>query len=444
MTIFGAMLPHPGFEQMVPGLAPAQKVPNTVDNLSPSAAPLAVSVPRPLRILHIIPDISVAGAEMKLYKLLVATRKERFASMVISMRDRGELRQRIEALGIPVYSLGIRGSLPGPKSVSRLIRIVRETRPEVIHGWMYHGSLAAQFAAAFAHERPAVLWSVHQSLYSFAYEKWLTALVIRLDALLSRAPRRILYASKTSASQHEAIGYKKERTLVLDPGFDTEKFSPSEEARLSVRRELDLQEDALLIGLIGRYHAVKDHGNYLRAAEIISQNHSNARFIMCGAGVDHKNASLRALIRERRLEGRTFLLGERPDIERIVAALDIVASSSCSEGFPNVVGEAMSAGVPCVVTAVSDLPDVVGTTGRIVPPRDSPALAEGIEELISIGPLGRQALGAVARARIIERYSLDSSVAQYEALHEGIAAQAQNQHHDPLCLPACAPAGIVR
>jgi glycosyltransferase involved in cell wall biosynthesis len=241
---------------MVPALAPSEEVPNTIDNLSPAAAPLAVSGPRPLRVLHIIPDLCVAGAEMKLYKLLAATRRERFAPMVISLRDGGELRQRIKALGIPVHSLGIRGSLPGPKSVNRLVQIVRKIRPEVIHGWMYHGSLAAQFAAAFAHQRPAVLWSVHQSLYSFAYEKWLTALVIRLDAHLSRAPRRIVYVSKTSASQHEAIGYKKERTLVFHPGFDTEKFAPSEEARLSVRRELGLQDDSILIGLICRYHPV--------------------------------------------------------------------------------------------------------------------------------------------------------------------------------------------
>jgi glycosyltransferase involved in cell wall biosynthesis len=363
--------------------------------------------------------------------------------MVISMRDHGELRQRIEALGIPVYSLGIRGSLPGPRSVSRLVQIVRKTRPEVIHGWMYHGSLAAQFAAAFAHERPAVLWSVHQSLYSFAFEKWLTALVIRLDAFLSRAPRRIVYVSKTSASQHEAIGYKKERTLVFHPGFDTEKFAPSEEARLSVRRELGLQDDALLIGLIGRYHPVKDHGNFLRAAETLSQNHSNVRFVMCGKGVDHKNAKLGSLIRERGLEGRTFLLGERQDIERIVAALDIAASSSCSEGFPNVVGEAMSAGVPCIVTAVSDLPEIVGPTGRIVTARDSVALADGIVELISIGRAGRQALGASARALMIERYSLESSIAQYEAVYEGITTQARSERQQNLSVLARVPAAFL-
>ena len=423
---------------MVSAPASAQEV------LQPISSPVATQPPlpthRPLRVLHIIPDLCVAGAEMKLYELLAATRRDRFAPRVISLRDRGDLRRQIEALGIPVYSLGIRGSLPGPTSVKRLIQIVRELRPEVIHGWMYHGSLAAQFASAFAHEQPAVLWSVHQSLYSFAYEKWLTALVIRLNALLSWAPRRIVYVSKTSASQHEAIGYNQQRSLVFYPGFDTDKFAPSEEARLSLRRELGLEENAVLIGLIGRYHPVKDHANFLRAAESLSRSHALVRFVMCGKGVDQSNGSLRALVRDLRLEDRTHLLGERADIERIMAALDVAVSSSRSEGFPSVIGEAMSAGVPCIATAVSDLPEIVGATGRVVPARNSAALAEGIVELLSLGRAGRQALGAAARARMIERYSVESSIAQYEALYDSNRNSSQDRGTSQSPLPAHAPA----
>src|SRR6185312_11674078 len=202
------------------------------------------------------------------------------------------------------------------------------------------------------------LWGVHQSLYSFAYEKSLTVLVIKLGALLSRAPGGIVYASKTGAGQHEAHGYNREKTLVFHQGFDTEKFAPSEEARFAVCRELGIPNDTLLIGMIGRYHPVKDHASFLRAAERVLNSRSEVRFILCGKGVDHNNPALRTLVEETQIRNRIHLLGERRDIERIMAALDIAVSSSCSEGFPNVVGEAMSSGVPCVVTAVSDLPEI--------------------------------------------------------------------------------------
>jgi glycosyltransferase involved in cell wall biosynthesis len=425
---------HAHVVRMIQPLTILREGRKTIENLSRAADPLPLSSSEPLRILHVIPDLCLAGAEMKLYKLLAATNREQFAPTVISMRDGGELRGRIEALGIPVHSLGIRGLLPGPRSVNRLARLVRRIDPDLIHGWMYHGNLAAQFAAALSRKKAPVLWGVHQSLYGFAYEKWLTVLVIKLGALLSRAPRGIVYVSKTSACQHEAHGYNRERTLVFHQGFDTEKFAPSEEARFAVCQELGLPNDTLLIGMIGRYHPVKDHANFLKAAERVLKSRSEVRFILCGKGVDHNNPALRTLVEETQIRDRIHLMGERLDIQRIMPALDIAVSSSCSEGFPNVVGEAMSSGVPCVVTAVSDLPEIVGTTGRVVPPRDTAALASAIEEMIAMGPAGRKALGAAARARVIEHYSLESSVAQYEAVYEGMTAPARTDSLQSLSL----------
>jgi glycosyltransferase involved in cell wall biosynthesis len=312
--------------------------------------------------------------------------------------------------------------------VNRLARLVRRIDPDLIHGWMYHGNLAAQFAAAFTRKKPAVLWSIHQSLYDFAYEKWLTVWVIKLGALLSRAPRGIVYVSKTSACQHEARGYNRERTLVFHQGFDTEKFAPSEEIRFAVRQELGLPNDTLLIGMIGRYHPVKDHANFLQAAERVLQSRPEARFILCGKGVDEDNATLRTLIEEKHIRDRVHLMGERTDIQRIMAGLDIAVSSSCSEGFPNVVGEAMSSAVPCVVTAVSDLPEIVGSTGFVVPPRDTSSLALAIDDMIALGSASRKVLGAAARARVIEHYSLKSSVAQYEAVYKRMIAPARTEN----------------
>lgn len=380
------------------------------------------------RILHIITDLCVAGAEMKLYKVLAACDRSRFDPAVISMRNQGDLRGPIEDLGVPVHRLGIRGSLPGPFSVARLIRIARDFKPSLIHGWMYHGNLAAQFAAAGMRERPAVIWSVHQSLYSFDYEKRLTSQIIRLGARWSHLSDKVIYNSSTSAQQHEAIGYRADKRIVLGYGFDTNVFAPSDEARRSVRAELGVSQDAILIGLAGRYHPAKDHPNFLRAAALLRNSPEDVRFVLCGRGVDSSNRAITGLVKDLGLSDRTHLLGDRRDIPRIVASLDIAASSSNTEGFPNVVGEAMSSGVPCVVTAVSDLPLVIGNTGRAVPPRNAEALAAGLQELIALGVEGRKKLGAAARDRIIERFSLNAAVAKYETTYESVI-KSRNNHH---------------
>lgn len=166
----------------------------------------------------------------------------------------------------------------------------------------------------------------------------------------------------------------------------------------------------------------------------MAKRHSRLRFVLCGRGVDSTNGSLRLLIQELQLADCTHRLGERRDVQRIIAAFDIAVSSSSTEGFPNVVGEAMSSAVPCVVTAVSDLPEVIGPTGRAVPPRDAEALAAALEDMIAIGPEGRARLGAAARLRIVDRFSLVSAVAQYEDAYESLMAQARTRNEPELSL----------
>jgi glycosyltransferase involved in cell wall biosynthesis len=168
---------------------------------------------------------------------------------------------------------------------------------------------------------------------------------------------------------------------------------------------------------------MKDHANFLQAAGLLHQKHPDVQFVLSGKGVCWDNEALRETIQRLGLIERTHLLDERHDIPRITAALDIATSSSYGEGFPNVIGEAMSCGVPCVVTDISDLPWVVGGTGKVVPPRDPQALMGALQELIEIGPNGRQRMGDDARARIMEYFHLDSVVAQYQTLYERVATQ---------------------
>jgi glycosyltransferase involved in cell wall biosynthesis len=129
---------------------------------------------------------------------------------------------------------------------------------------------------------------------------------------------------------------------------------------------------------------------------------------------------------------RVHLLGERLDMPRLTAALDIASlSSAYEEGFPNVIGEAMSCGVPCVVSDVSDSPWIVGDSGRVVPPRNPEALARSWKDLIELGREERKALGETARSRVIECFSLASVVEQYERLYESVVAERENRRDIP-------------
>src|SRR5262249_27075309 len=107
---------------------------------------------------------------------------------------------------------------------------------------------------------------------------------------------------------------------------------------------------------------------------------------------------------------------------QVAAALDVAVSSSAfGEGFPNVIGEAMSCGVPCVVTDVGDSSFVVGDTGQVVAPRDSEALANALRGMLEMRESQRREMGLSARRRIVEKYSLDAIVRQYESLYQVVS-----------------------
>ena len=381
----------------------------------------------PLKIVHVISDLVVGGAEMNLYRLLSGIDRARYDTTVITLSDGGDLRERVKALGVRVYSLGMRSPAPSPGSLVRLIRLMRWLDPDLIQGWMYYGNLAAQFAATLLSRRPATVWGVRQSIDSLIREKPTTALAIWLSARLSKRPAAIIYNSTKSAAQHESIGYEGGKSRIICNGFDLETFTPSQEARLSVRAELGLPPDAMVIGLIGRYHPAKDHANFLNAAAILAKDHPKVHFVLSGRGVHRENRRLRSVMKPLGLNGNVHLLGERKDMARLMASFDISVSSSAREGFPNVVGEAMACGVPCVVTDVGDSLKLVGSTGLVVPPRNPEALAQACRGLMTLGAGGRTKLGQAARQRIREHFQIASVIEQYEELFNSVL-QKRSEH----------------
>ena len=194
-----------------------------------------------------------------------------------------------------------------------------------------------------------------------------------------------------------------------------ENFAPRPQARHQLRQELKLAKDIPLIGLIARYHPVKDHHSFFQAASILGRWHPEVHFIAAGSNVDQHNPRLKSLL-DQRIRQRVHLLGDRRDIAQITAALDIAVCCSLAEGLANCIGEAMSCGVPCVVTNVGDLALLVSETGLVVPPDCPQALALAWKELLE-NEVKRRSKGAAARQRIINYYSIERFRENYRKLY---------------------------
>lgn len=368
-----------------------------------------------IKIVHIINDLNIGGAEMMLYKLVSNSDKAVFDHIVISMIDGGELFDGIRSIGIEVHSVGGM-NLP---ALFKIYRIVRKLEPDIVQGWMYYGNLAAQLVSSLSPRRLPVVWNIRYSLSSFRNEKFSTLVAILVCGAMSRFPKKMINNSRVSALQHSSrYKYCEDKWEVIPNGFDYEIFSPSEEARHALRDSLGMTPDTILIGMVARFHPQKDHANFLKAAAILMRRHPSVHFLLAGHLVTDENPLLRDLKKSLGLGDCVHFLGERTDMPRIMASLDVaVLSSSFGEGFSNAVGEAMSCAVPCVVTDISDLASIVGNTGMVVPPENPQLLAESIDTLLQLGSAGLRELGLRARERIIEHFSLDVITKHYEAVY---------------------------
>jgi len=370
-------------------------------------------------VLHLITGLGVGGAERALASLVQAKNRLHVCHRVVSMTEIGPVGAELASAGVSVQALEMRRGSPSPLALLRLVAILRRSRPDILHCWMYHANLLGLVAGKLAGV-PHIIWAIHSANEKLSGWRPLTRSVARVSARLSRYPEVIVSAATSGKRIHAAWGYDTSKMVVIHNGYDLDVFRPAPEARDTIRRELGLSPDTLLVGMIARYDPAKDFRNFFQAASILLKRHTGVHFLMAGTDVSPDNPEVSRPIHELGLARHFHLLGRRDDVPILAAALDVACLSSVTEAFPNAVGEAMACGVPCVVTDVGDAALILGDTGRVVPPGNSEALARGLADMIDLGPEGRTLLGQRGRKRVEERFSLARMVEAYESLYQSL------------------------
>ena len=375
----------------------------------------------PIRVTHLITGLATGGAETLLLNLLRRTNRNRIQNDVVSLTPGGELKQLIESIDIPVTHLGMTPGVPNPVGMYRLHRHLRRVRPDVLQTWLYHADLLGSLVVPISSVNRLV-WNIRCSDMGAAYYRGTTGLVVKALAALSRRTDAIVVNSQAGKREHEGFGYRPGRWEVISNGVDLDRFQPSPQARAQVRRELGIPKDAIVIGLVARFDPVKGHDVFLQAAKIALAGENKLHFVLVGDGCMKDNSGLAPIIADIPAE-QVHLLGRRHDIARLVTAFDIACCSSYSEGFPNILIEAMACAVPCVATNVGDCAEIVADTGLVVDAGDPSAFAGSLRKLAEMGREERSLLGQSARRRAWELYDLGSMVTNYESLYSDLSVE---------------------
>ena len=364
----------------------------------------------PRRIVYVTTALRVGGAEAMLARLAGARPAPAEEIVVVSLLPAEAHAEQLRRAGVTVVELDFGSAFGIVSGLPELAKLIARRRPEIVQGWMYHGDLAALVALALSGRRRTtrLLWSIRCSEMDLRrYGKGLR-LVVKACTLLSRYPDVITANSHAGLTSHLALGYRPRRAEVVANGIDVVAFRPDPAARTAVRGELGLAAEAVVLAHVARVDPTKDHETFLAAMAELPQ----LRALLVGAGTENLPAA-----------ANVVRLGRRDDVPRLLAAADLVISSSrFGEGFSNAIAEGMACGLPAVATDVGDAGRIVGDSGIVVAPNDPPALAAAIRSLAAEPPAMRTARGVRARARVVENFSLPRAIERWQELYASVAA----------------------
>jgi glycosyltransferase involved in cell wall biosynthesis len=360
--------------------------------IRPEARP---STKRALRIAFLIDRLNQAGAARQLVMLATALRDAGHAVVVIAFYDDNPLEAELLRAGVGVRMLGKQGRWETAGFLRRLIAAIERERPDVLHSYLGVPNL---LTVALKPWLPSVkiVWALRASDTRMQWYGWIPRILDGLAPLLSRYPDLIIANSVSGQLHAVARGYPANKVVVVFNGIDTDRFSPCFQARARFRHRWGIGHGDKLVGLVGRLDPIKNHATFLRAAAMLAVARRDVRFACVGDGPDDYTQSVQWLAASLGLRDRVVWIPGQADMTAVYNGLDVLCSTSISEGFPNVVAEAMACGVPCVVTDVGDSVRVVGRHGVAVTTGDARALAEGIRVLLAT-PCGELARRAEAR-----------------------------------------------
>lgn len=370
-----------------------------------------------MRIVHIIIGLGVGGAELMLKRLILnSSQKNQFEHVVISLTDLGVVGHELQSKGIIVHSLGMKSPLSIPKIFLYIRKLLKKIEPDVVQTWMYHADFLGGLAAkSIGIEN--IVWGVRTTDVTLGRSKS-TVVLRKLCAWLSYSiPKVVVCAADAGRKVHEKVGYDPKKMKVIPNGFDFNVLKATPQQREVLRAECGVTDTEIVIGSVGRFNLIKNQQIFIEATALVAIKYPNARFLIVGRDNTWDNVELVSWIKQHDLEDRFILLGERSDVPICFAAMDIFCLHSKTEGFPNVLGEAMAMQLPCVATDVGDVKLLLGEAGKVVS-LTAPSIFRGIDELLSLDKNELSEIGIKAYQCIKENYSLSKITEYYNSFYK--------------------------
>ena len=371
------------------------------------------------KILHIITSLDDGGAEGVLFRL-ASFKESKYRHFVVSLTGGEKYTNLLKENNVPVKLLNINGFISLIISIPKLWLYMIKLKPNLIQTWMYHSDVIGGIIAFLCGYR-VILWNVRSAEIHKKY-KITTRAIIKISALLSKViPVKIIAPSNRTIKIHKNIGYASKFHLINN-GVDRSIFYYSKDRREAFRKKFDIDKSCILLGMVARFDAQKDHYNLLKAVSFI--NNYDFKLILVGSNIDSNNDQLLGWINELNISDKVILAGQIPDIYNVMCGIDyLVLPSLYGEAFPNVLIEAMASGRPCIATDIGDSGRIISDTGWVVEPNSYLALANTIQLALNLIIHDEKNYNILSRGSINavhQHFSLDKMVVEYEKVWDSL------------------------
>lgn len=372
----------------------------------------------PLVIAELAGSAAYGGGERYLEVLMARLDRTRFRPLLICPES-GPFVEIMQGHGVPTRIIHL-APLVNPLALFRLVRLLAREQVTILqtHGARSnaYGQVAGRLAGV-----PIIISTVHNSLLDYRIgplKRWLYLTVLRRTSHLAD----LIICVSEELRQHTIVDVRtsSDRTVTVHNGIDMTRFQ-GRSSRATIRNELGVGDDPLLV-VIARLTEQKGHRYLLEALPSLIATWPKLRCLVVGEG--ELRDALMELAARLGVASSCVFTGARADIPDVLAGADVVLLPSVSEGFPFVLLEALAMGRPVVASRVNGVPELIEDrkTGRLVPPRDSQALARVIRELL-LDPPQAAAMGEEGRRVVQERFTADGMVAQTVALFESVLGE---------------------
>ncbi|ANU10115.1 hypothetical protein BBH88_07260 [Planococcus antarcticus DSM 14505] len=351
-----------------------------------------------------------------LSKIISNNSCEDVSMFVITLIDINHYYQQMTNTGTKIYCINFNKGLLGPLNILKIVKIIYKEKPDVIQTWMYHCDFIGIFLKIIFPKKK-LIWNIRHSNLVKNVDKSTTIFLANILGKLSFFPNKIICGSVAAYNSHLKVGYREKKLTIIPNGFDTNQFAPNNMIRKEVRKELGLLNENLVIGHIGRANKIKNQIALIEVFSEISREYSNLKLVLIGKGIKEKYQNHSLVIENKSV----ILIDEVSDVQRYLKSFDLFVLPSLSEGFPNVIGEAMASGVPCISTRVGDSPQIINKEELIAIRNSNSDLEKKILYWLNLDSETKKELKIYSRNRIINTYSINKVVALYIDLYRKIA-----------------------